>query len=267
MKITVVQPLYAAKDQAIAEFLLKALEDVEEGGVIVLPEYSNAGGLSDPDEELAAVPRAAGMLKQAAAIAKDKKAYIAINVLENREGKLRNSTYLFGKDGNAHFVYDKIHLPPSEVNLGMTPGDGACVCDLDGIRFGFLTCYDIYYNEQIEYLAAQKPDILIFPVLQRGERVDIVHAQTKLLSFRCNAYTARSSMSMDSGEKGGCSMIVAPDGNILCDLGKEVGSISADVDPKEKYLRPAGFGGGTVRNDDFINMGLRPEIFAKEKIL
>lgn len=261
MKITVVQPLYAAKDEAIAEFLLEELKKAEEGSLIVLPEYSNAGGLSDPEEELAAVPRAAGMLQEAAAIAKAKKAYVAINVLERREEGLRNSTYLFNTGGEMAFVYDKIHLPPSEVKLDMVFGGGACVCDVDGIRFGFLTCYDIYYNEQIEYLASQKPDVLIFPVLQRGERVDIIRAQTKLLTFRCNAFTARSSMSMGSDEKGGCSMIVSPDGQILQDLGKTVGAVSAEVDPKEKYLRPAGFGGGTVRNDDFVNMGLRPAVF------
>ncbi|MBQ9967474.1 MAG: carbon-nitrogen hydrolase family protein [Oscillospiraceae bacterium] len=261
MKITVVQPRYHDKDEAIAAFLMKELEKVEDGELIVLPEYSNAGGLSDPAEELAAVPRAASMLEKASAIAKEKKAYIAINVLEEREGKLRNSTYLFDTQGEAAFVYDKIHLPPSEVALGIVPGDGACVCDLDGIRFGFMTCYDIYYNEQIEHLASQKPDIIILPSLQRGERVDILHAQLKLLSFRCNAFTARSSMSMESEEKGGCSMIVAPDGQILQDLGKTVGAVSAEVDPKEKYMRTAGFGCGMVRNDAFIDMGLKPEVF------
>lgn len=262
MKVTVVQPAYGAGPEVIAEFLLRALEQVEEGELIVLPEYSNAGGLSDPEEELAAVPRAASMLEKAAAAAKEKKAYVAINVLENREGALRNSTYLFDTKGEAAYIYDKIHLPPSEVALGMVPGDGACFCELDGIRFGFMTCYDIYYHEQAEYLAAKKPDIIILPSLQRGERVDILHAQIKLLSFRCNAFTARSSMSMESDEKGGCSMIVAPDGQILCDLGKTVGTVSAEVEPKEKYMRTAGFGCGMVRNDDFIDMGLRKDIYA-----
>lgn len=58
-------------------------------------------------------------------------------------------------------------------------------------------------------------------------------------------------------------MIVAPDGSILTDLGKEVGSISADIDPHFKHMRTAGFGGGMIRNDDFINEGLRPQIFKK----
>ena len=56
-------------------------------------------------------------------------------------------------------------------------------------------------------------------------------------------------------------MIVAPDGQILQDLGKEVGSISAEIDPKWKYMRTAGFGGNMVRNDDFINAGLCPQVF------
>lgn len=266
MKITVIQPPYFAgenPDEKIADFLIKELEKIEEGSLAVLPEYSNAGGISDAESERRAMPRAKEMLKRAAEIAKEKAAYVAINVLEVRDGKIKNSTYLFDKQGKAAFIYDKIHLPPSEVSLGVEYGEGACVCDLDGVRYGFLTCYDVYFNEQIEYLASQKPDIILLPGYQRGESTDIIRAQTKLIAFRCNAYLAKSSYSMNSDEKGGCSMIVSPEGKILADMGKEVGSISAEVDEKYKYMRTAGFGGGMIRNDDFINDGLRPHIFNK----
>ena len=56
-------------------------------------------------------------------------------------------------------------------------------------------------------------------------------------------------------------MVVSPDGQILKDIGKGIGSISVEIDPKWKYMRTAGFGGGMIRNDDFINNGLRAEIF------
>ena len=266
MKIRVVQPPYFAgekPDERIAEFLLNELEKAEENSLTVLPEYSNAGGVSDIESEKKAMPRAKEMLKKASKIPKEKSAYIAINVLEERDGSIKNSTYLFNREGKTAFVYDKIHLPPSEVALGVAYGDGACVCDLDGVRYGFLTCYDVYFNEQIEYLASQKPDIILLPGYQRGESVDIIRAQTKLIAFRSNAYLAKSSYSMNSDEKGGCSMIVAPDGKILTDMGKEVGSVSVEVDPSYKYMRTAGFGGNVIRNDDFINDGLRPEIFKK----
>lgn len=266
LNLTIVQPPYFAGDEpdrAIAEFLINELRLVESGTLIVLPEYSNAGGLSDAQLELQALSRAPKMLQEAAEVAKERSAYVAINVLETRDGKLKNSTYLFDKCGNVAFIYDKIHLPPSEIALDVEHGDGACVCELDGIRFGFMTCYDVYFNEQIEYLAQQNVDVILVPGYQRGERTDIICAQAKLLAFRCNAFVARSSYSMNDTEHGGNSMIVSPDGQILENLGKGIGHISAAVDPKQKYMRTAGFGGGVVRNDEFINMGLYPQAFAK----
>lgn len=264
MKITVVQPKYYSgdsPDSVIADFLLSKLSKVEKGGLIVLPEYSNAGGLSDPEKELKALDRASGMLKTASKIAKEKSAYVVINVLEKREGKIKNSSYLFNKKGETAFVYDKIHLPPSEVKLGVAYGDGTCTCEVDKIRFGFMTCYDVYYNEQIERMAKFRPDIVVIPGYQRGERTDIIRAQAKLLAFRLNAFVARSSYSMEDENHGGCSMIVAPDGIILKDMGAEVGSISLEVDHTYKYMRTAGFGEGLVPNDEFISAGLRNEVF------
>lgn len=268
LNITVVQPRYYSgenPDEKIAEFLLDEMAKVQKGGLIVLPEYSNAGGLSDAESELRALPRAEFMLNQAAEIAKNKSAYVVINVLEKRCGKIQNSTYLFDKCGEVAFIYDKQHLPPSEVKLGVTAGNGsgkcACLCEVDGIKFAFMTCYDVYFNEQIEHIAKGKPDVILIPGYQRGERTDIIHAQAKLTAFRCNAFVARSSYSMDSDERGGNSMIVAPDGQILKNMGKDVGSISATVDVHEKYMRTAGFGEGLVRNDDFISAGLCPDAF------
>lgn len=268
LKITVVQPDYyigQQPDEKNANFMLAQLERVGPGELIVLPEYSNAGGLSDPEDERKALPRAKEMLASASRIAGEKGAYVCINVLEERGGVIKNSTYLFDTHGRVAFIYDKQHLPPSEVALGIEAGNGtgkcSCVCDLDGIRFAFMTCYDVYFNEQIEFIAANRPDVILVPGYQRGERTDIIRAQAKLAAFRCNAYVARASFSMRSDEKGGCSMIIAPDGQILTDIGSGVGTVSAEIDPTWKYMRSAGFGGSMVRNDDFINAGLRPEAF------
>ena len=268
LNITVVQPQYFAgenTDEKIAAFLLEQLHKVVTGGLIVLPEYSNAGGLSDVESKLKALSRAESILKETSEVAKNKQAYVAVNVLQQRDGKIKNSTYLFDKNGDVAFIYDKQHLPPSEVKMGIKAGDDSgkcqCLCELDGIKFAFMTCYDVYFNEQIEHIAKGKPDIILIPGLQRGERTDIIRAQMKLVAFRCNAYVARSSYSMKDDEHGGCSMIVAPDGKILNDIGKDVGCISADVNPFEKYMRTAGFGENLVRNDEFISAGMCPDAF------
>lgn len=266
MKVVVVQPAYFVgenPDEKIAKFLMCELEKTTKNSIIVLPEYSNAGGLSDAERELKAISRAKSMLEKAKKIAKEKSAYVSINVLEDRDGLIKNSTYLLNKKGETAFIYDKIHLPPAEVEMGINYGNGDCICEIDGIRFGFLTCYDVYFNEQIEYLSKQKPDVILIPGYQRGETCDILRAQTKMIAFRCNSFVLKSSYSMNDDNHGGCSMIVAPNGKILKDLGKEVGVITAEIDIKHKYERSAGFGKGLIRNDEFINIGLRPEIFKK----
>ena len=212
-----------------------------------------------------ALPRAEIMLKTASEVAKGNGSYVAINVLHRLNGEIKNGTYLYDKKGEVAFVYNKQHLPPSEIELGVVPGnvDGKaqCTCELDGIRYAFLTCYDVYFNEQIEFIAKFKPDIILIPGYQRGERTDIIRSQAKLTAFRCNAYVVHSSYSMNDDKQCGCSMIVAPDGQIIKDMGKEVGSISVDINPFEKYMRTAGFGGNKVRNDEFISAGLCPEAF------
>ena len=72
MKITVVQPPYFAgndPDAKVAEFLINEMERVEENSLIVLPEYSNAGGISDMESERKAMPRSNSMLQKALAVA------------------------------------------------------------------------------------------------------------------------------------------------------------------------------------------------------
>ena len=264
MKLRVVQPSFfqdGEPDQKIREFLKSKMDTLEENEILLLPEYSNAGGLTDKEKELRAVATADEMLEYAKACCKNKKGYIGINLIRQDENQLKNSTYLVGTDGEVHFIYDKVHIPPVEVELGVISGQGDCVFTLDGITFGFMTCYDMYFNEQIEYIARFKPDVILVSGYQRGERVDIIRAQTKLLSFRTNSYTLRSSYSMNSDEKGGCTMIVSPDGKILADMGKNVGDVSINADVKWKYMRSAGYGGGQVRGDDFINNGVKPEFF------
>lgn len=269
MLLTIVQPNYLAGENPAEknrQYIIEQMKNAPENGIILFPEYSNCGGVSDPEEERKCLPFGEEMLDAASRTAKEKHCIVSVNVLEEKNGKIKNSTYLFGRDGEQVFVYYKQHLPLSEINLGVEAGNGEgekcqCICDYDGIRFAFLCCYDVYFNEQIEYIAKYKPDVILIPGMQRGERADILTAQAKMIAFRCNAYTAKSSFSMMNDEKGGCSMIVSPSGEIIKNMGSSVGSFTADIDLSYKYKRPAGFGQGLIGNDDFINAGLCPEAF------
>ncbi len=266
-KLTVVQPKYHWDEDPcknVREYLLEKLSHLEENEIMVLPEYSNAGGTSNPEIERENLKYAREMKSACSKMARERQAYVAVNVLESREGKIKNSTYLYGKDGRVAYVYDKVHLPPSEKSLGVERGSGDCTCVLDGIRFAFMTCYDVYFNEQIEHIAKFKPDVIILPGYQRGEQVNIIKAQSALLAYRCNAFILRSSYTMDKDHLGGCSMIVSPMGKALANLGKDEGSVSITENIKLKCYRPAGFGGEMVLNDKFIEDGLCPEAFEKK---
>ena len=59
MKITVLQPPYFCgdtPDEAIAEFLYREMEKAEENSLTVLPEYSNAGELSEKEASFVPCP-------------------------------------------------------------------------------------------------------------------------------------------------------------------------------------------------------------------
>ena len=86
LSITVVQPSYfmgEKPDENIAQFLLNELEKIEEGSLVVLPEYSNAGGISDPESEKAAMPRAKMMLQSDNTVDELIKVVLNSNVFHN----------------------------------------------------------------------------------------------------------------------------------------------------------------------------------------
>lgn len=55
---------------------------------------------------------------------------------------------------------------------------------------------------------------------------------------------AASSIAKEKSAYVAINVLEGPDCKILKDMGKSVGSISAEIDPAWKYMRTAGFGGG-----------------------
>ena len=53
-------------------------------------------------------------------------------------------------------------------------------------------------------------------------------------------------------------MIVAPNGDVLANLYSKVGMITAEIDPKAKYYKPAGFGNPLSAHYEYIEKGRRP---------
>ena len=112
--------------------------------------------------------------------AKRCRAHVFVNALSKEESGYRNTTYCYNKEGELSGKYFKRHLPPLEqevlkLDSGYTfePSE-PYVLELDGLRYGFLTCYDFYFYEAFAAIARQNVDIIIGCSLQRSDSHDAI---------------------------------------------------------------------------------------------
>ena len=230
--------------------------------IILTPEYTNAPAAFPVGECIPFARKYTPALIEAARNAAIHcNAIVAVNyVCEAEKGVFRNTTEVFDRQGNSAGRFFKQHLPRAEKNVNLLDEEytrtfrAPEIIEVDGIRFGFLICYDTYFSEYVSHIAHCHPDVVLVSSFQRAERKDILRMQNQHLAFNCNAYVLRASVSMgDTSELGGNSMVVSPEGVILGEFGNKVGTFSCEVDDvKYKYMRSNSFGGKLIPNDQFV---------------
>ena len=271
MKACIVQPLYTTDYERSEEMFLWEMETLDKLDdsldLIVFPEASDVPCLAKTNEQfLASIERFnAPLLEKAAAAAKRCAAVLFINAYEKHPGGWRNTTWAFDKNGEVAGHYYKQHLTPGEVDKRKLDAEYGfehsepTILEIDGIRYGFMTCYDFYFYEAFAPLARMKPDIIIGCSHQRSDLHSALELMTRFMAYNTNAYVVRASVSMgEDSETGGASMIATPRGDVLVDMGNRVGLATAEFDPHEKYYKPAGFGGAPSAHHEYIERGRRP---------
>lgn len=272
MKVCSIQPPYPyqPKDvEAHQAFIMHELDQCDDSmDLILLPECCNAPtAFANPDDFRDCIMHCTQpLLDKAAQTARRCHSLVGINLYMEVNGLFRNTTVLFDRHGNICGRYEKQHLPLSELNNPFIDHSYLAkqcppyVVEVEGLRFGFLTCYDNYFNEMIARMSCEKIDIILMSSYQRGERMDMIETEVKNAAYHCNAFAIRSSVSM--GEKdypyGANSMVVAPDGRVLARLGQQLGHLVCEFDPHEKFTRCAGFGQHKMLNEEFIANGRTP---------
>ena len=272
MKLCAIQIPYGKNpDQAdeAVDFLIRELNRCDRScDLILTPEYSNAPATFPSGEMLPYAKKNTDRLIRAARDAAIRcGAIVAVNYLcEVSNGIYRNTTRVFDRGGRIAGDYYKQHLPVSEIH-GVKPDISYTgtfrppeIITVDGIRLGFLICYDTYFTEYIAHLAYCHPDIVLVSSFQRAERQDILRMLSRNLAFVCNSYVLRASVSMGAeATVAGTSLAAAPDGTILGDFGSRTGCFCCEIaDPHFKYPRSNSFGGKMIRNDVFIEQGRTP---------
>ena len=271
MKAYIIQPPYS-RDVSFSDeyfrFKLDRLDECDESAdIIVLPEYSDVPcATSDLEETLFYHKKYIDiLLEKCVQTAKRCGANVFVNALSKEETGYRNTTYCYDKNGKLVGKYFKKHLPPLELEVLKLDSDYTFeysepyTLEIDGVRYGFLTCYDFYFYEAFANIALKDVDVIIGCSLQRSDSHDAIEIMCRFLAYNTNAYVVRSSVSFDENSTVcGASMIVSPKGEVLANMKGKFGMTYAEFDPKDKYLKPAGFGNPDAPHYKYIEYGREP---------
>ena len=266
MKLCAIQIPFAYNETDAADSVALAVAELNKCDascdIILLPEYSNAPAAFPVGKCIPfAAAHTAELLAAARSAAARCNAIVAVNyVCEAEKGIFRNTTDIFDRTGELAGRFFKQHLPRSEKNVNLLDEEytkkfrSPDIVEIDGIRFGFLICYDTYFSEYVAHLAHRRPDVVLVSSFQRAERREIIRMQNTHLAFNCNSFVLRASVSMgETSDCGGNSLVASPDGTILAEFGNRTGRLDCIIDDiKYKYMRSNSFGGAMIPNDRFI---------------
>ncbi len=271
MKVCIAQPAYSA-DYALSDvYFEKQLELFRQCDdsmdIIVFPESCDIPCLAKtPEDALRSSEKyTQRLLDVASETAKRCHSLLFVNARSQAEKGLRNTTYAFDREGQLVGQYHKQHLTPGEVWKLKLDSDYTfefsepTVMEIEGIRFGFLICYDAYFYEMFPNLARQDLDVIIACSHQRSDTHRALAIMSQFLAYNTNTYVIRSSVSMgEDSPTGGASMVVAPTGEILCQMESRVGLETVHIDVHKKYYKPAGYGNPDAAHYEYIEKGRRP---------
>lgn len=279
MKICTVQPHYSFDptelDKCFGD-LVSLLDSCDDSmDIIVLPEYSDAlADVQGKDGFYSAVEKYSNaLIEKARETARRCNSLVFVNCGYKTEGGVRNTTHAIDRSGSVVGRYFKAHPAPSEVKRDSEGGHELDVAysyeysepyilELEGLRFGFLTCYDFYFYENFARMARENIDIIIGCSLQRTDTHEALSIINRFLCYNTNAYLVRSSVSLSENSLTcGCSMVVSPRGEELLNMKNRVGLGICEIDPKKKYYKPAGHMGALRSHYEYIEEGRRPYLY------
>ena len=279
MKACIIQPRYSFDERETAacyDEMVALLDRCDDSmDLIVLPEYSDipADQSSCAHFHESIERYNDDVLQRAVDAARRCHAIVFVNAADRTPSGPRNTTYAIDRAGNIVGKYYKAHPAPSEVKTAEQGGNELDVSysyspaepytvEIEGIRFGFMTCYDFYFYESFAPLARKNVDIIIGCSHQRTDTHEALSLINRFLCYNTNAYLVRSSVSLGADSPVcGCSCIIAPDGKTLVDMKNDVGIAVCDIDPHAKYYKAAGYKGAPKSHYEYIEEGRRPWLY------
>jgi len=268
MKAYIIQPPYSMDYTKIEENFkveLSLLDECDENAdIIILPEFSDVLAATPSEADfIEAVEKFNPILdERVRKTAIRCKALIFANYCFKTPDGYRNTTHVINEKGETVGRYFKEHPAPSEIKMDCMDTEYSnhpqevYTFDWNGLRFGFRTCYDFYFYEDIVKMARKDLDIIIGCSYQRTDTHRALEIMNTFLAYNTNAYVLRASISFGEGsEVAGCSMAVSPRGEILANMKNRVGIEVVEFNPTDKYYKVSGFGGTMKSHYQYVDEG------------
>lgn len=268
MKAYIIQPRYSMNGDEIDACFLELLDLLDccdkNADIIVLPEYCDVLANVNGEEDFILAMEKNGPIieKKARETAKRCNAIVFVNYGCKTDKGFRNTTHVIDRDGKEVGRYYKQHPAPSELKNNGIDTDYSnaqqdiYTIEIEGIKFGFRTCYDFYFYEDIVNMAREKLDVIIGCSYQRTDTHEAIEIMSRFLAYNTNAWLLRSSISLGKDSQVcGCSMVVSPKGTIVANLKNAVGIEIVEFNPHEKYYKVSGFNGCLKSHYEYVDEG------------
>ncbi|UNK69751.1 carbon-nitrogen hydrolase family protein [Microbacterium sp. H1-D42] len=204
--------------------------------VVVLPEYSNY--FANPFDESLAVNAESldgPFVASLSATAAEHHVIVVAGMLETADAGRVHNAVVAVSDAGTLAVYRKQHLYDAfgqRESDWIAPGEvgAAAIFDVDGIRFGLMTCYDLRFPEVARTLADAGVDAMIVPAeWVRGPLKE--HHWTTLLAARAIENTAYVIAADHPAPIGvGLSQVIDPQGVVVAGVSAGEGIALASID-------------------------------------
>lgn len=225
--------------------------------LLVLPEAAMAVTPADADLTRWAEALDGPFVEGLAAIARRRRLVVTAGIFEKAAGgRSHNTLVVLGREGELIGSYRKIHLYDAfgdRESARIEPGDGrTLVFELEGVRTGVMTCYELRFPEIARRLVGQGAELLLLPAhwvrgpLKEHHWTTLAHAR----AIENTVYVA--ACGAVSGRAAGISTLVDPMGVAVVSLGEREGVAVGEVDP-------ARIAEVRVRNPSLANR--RPDIY------
>ncbi len=227
-------------------------------GMLLLPEmWSTSFAYREMPELAAGTP---GVLEQVGQLAREKELAMIGSLPEADNGRLYNTAYAVGADGELKGAYRKIHLfPLVREDMMLEPGDKPVTVDLSGLNVGLAICFDLRFPELFRKLALMGARLIVVPAQWPEERLEHWRVLVRARAVENQVYVAAVNGIGHSGmtDLAGHSMIVDPLGEVLAEGGNSEELITAVINPAmvDEVRKEIDYLDRRVRDvDDFLTL-------------